>query len=133
MYKMPRREDAASPRGRLHSIDLGEPSTGVKRVAVARKRPRRRRGLWAVLRNAAALQIDGCACWRRARRLDSETLRPASGNTLARTCKNDGRLPKHAALDGWGAPADRPELSFAGGSPPRGKTPRRQPPRPGAR
>ena len=47
-------------------IDLGEPSTGVKRAAVARKRPRRRRGLWAVLRNAAALQIDGCACRRRA-------------------------------------------------------------------
>ena len=134
MYKMPRREDAASPRGRLHSIDLGEPSTGVKRVAVARKLSRRRRGLWAVLRNAAALQIDGCACWKRARRLAlPQSKRSSSGNTLARTCENDGRLPKDAALDGWGAPADRPELSFAGGSPPRGKTPRRQPSRPGAR
>ena len=47
-------------------IDLGEPSTGVKRVAVARKLSKGRRGLWAVLRNAAALQIDGCACRRRA-------------------------------------------------------------------
>ena len=42
---------------------------------------------------------------------------PRSGNTLARTCENDGRLPKHAALDGWGAPADRGELSFARGQP----------------
>ena len=49
-------------RKRVHSNRFERPSTALKRVAVARKRPRRRRGLWAVLRNAAALQIDGCAC-----------------------------------------------------------------------
>ena len=132
-----RRRAATRPpaaRNEVHSDRFGRPSTGAERVAVARKRPRRRRGLEAVLRNAAALQIDGCACWKRARRLAlSQSLLPSSGNTLARTCENDGGLPKRAALDGWGAPADRPELSFAGGSPPRGKTPPRQPSRPGAR
>ena len=44
-------------------------------------------------------------------------LLPSSGNTLARTCENDGRLRKHAALDGWGAPGGRPGRSFAGGQP----------------
>ena len=81
MYKKPRCEDAAAAHGRLHSYRFGRPSTGVKRVAVAPTRPRRRRGLWAVLRNAAALQIDGCACWKRARRLSSETLKAARSAT----------------------------------------------------
>ena len=49
-------------RNEVHSDRFGRPSTGAKRVAVAPKLPRRRKGLWAVLRNAAALQIDGCAC-----------------------------------------------------------------------
>ena len=82
MYKRGRAARMPPARaGGCTLIDLGEPSTGAERVAVARKRSRRRRGLWAVLRNAAALQIDGCACRRRARRLalsQSSCLRAAT-------------------------------------------------------
>ena len=121
-------------RNRLHSYRFGRPSTGAERAAVARKLVKASQGA------VGSAAERGSAANRRLRVpeaspaikvLRAQSLR--SGNTLARTCENDGGLPKHAALDGWGAPADRPELCFAGGSPPRGKTPRRQPSRPGAR
>ena len=83
---------------------------------------RRRRGLWAVLRNAAALQIDGCACRRRAgdQSSGSEPLSAAATRWQERAKMTDASETRRIGRLGGSRGPSR--ARFAGGSPPRGKT-----------